>query len=127
MKFLTESYKPILREQKTICLHNPLDNPLKRARKPSSLHIVFIVPNNPVYLVVYCTPDNCKRTFAVSNGIVNTSAVHPAKPLSFYKCIRCHHLHPQWQVRISYRTFSHLSLINLIIRFSAFIIKFSSF
>jgi hypothetical protein len=46
---LTESYKPILKLQNTIYLHNPLDNPLKRALNPSSFLMILIVLINPEY------------------------------------------------------------------------------
>jgi len=49
-KEVTESYKPILKDAKTICLCNPATNPLYKYEIPSCLDTLRTQSISPLYL-----------------------------------------------------------------------------
>lgn len=79
---LTGTYRPILKPANTICLYNPAVKPLYKAKNPSSLDIVPIVPRKPEYLGLMvgstCLAWIWSLTLAVSMGIVAISATQAA-------------------------------------------------
>ena len=72
------SYRPIRKPPNKICLWMPGVMPFHSAPTPSSLATVAIVPTMPLYLgfgpPFAAAPCSCRRTFAVSMGIVHASA-----------------------------------------------------